>query len=504
MSRHNDIEYYGQQTQEQPQKPKHRRRKNGYRVFTVITFVVLTVYLLGYLINFALRPSVRVESVEMGAISAPSAINGLIIREETVVTSGRAGTPVYYYTENQRVAKGKVVCSVQDSAKVDMIETEIDKIDRDIIDIQKNRTDISAFSDDIKNIEKDIETVYDNYSYRFISGDISGVYDMKDRIKTQMNNRTGIWVAENSQSLSTLQSQRLNYENQLGENKSNVQSTESGIISYRIDGFEDVFTPETMADINKENFKMTYDSKYISKAEVIAAGDPLFKIVSSNIWYIAAYVPENECAGWAKGDSKELFTTVDEEEKSISVSVYSITHGDSESFVVFKTDKDILAFISERYISFKINEDMYEGFKIPNEAIVEKSFLKVPAECIIESEGETGVLKRNDGSDTFVNVNVANYDEQYAYVLQTVDGVKIGDIVLKGDGDSAEPFTVSDLVVYKGVYVANSSMARFKIIDVIGQNADYTIVDSSSGYGLRIYDKIVSDASQIEESQTLY
>ena len=85
-----------------------------------------------------------------------------------------------------------------------------------------------------------------------------------------------------------------------------------------------------------------------------------------------------------------------------------------------------------------------------------------------------------------------------------MDGEKIGDIVLKGDGDSAEPFTVSDLVVYKGVYVANSSMARFKIIDVIGQNADYTIVDSSSGYGLRIYDKIVSDASQIEESQTLY
>lgn len=504
MSRHNDIEYYGQDEYYEQPKPKRRRRRSGYKVFTLLTFAVLTIYLLGYLINFAMRPSVRVESVEMGAISVPATINGLIIREETVAKSTRAGTPVYYYTENQRIGKGKAVCSVQDSAKVDMIETEIDKIDRDIVDIQKNRTDISVFSDDIKNIEKDIETIYDNYSYRFISGRISDVYDMKDRIKTQMNNRTNIWVAENSQSLSALQSQRLNYENQLDENKSNILSSESGIISYRVDGFEDVFTPETMAEITKENFEMTYDTKYISKSEDVAEGDPLFKIVSSNTWYIAAYVPENECAGWEKGDSKELFTTVEEEEKSISVSVYSITPGDGESFVIFKTDKNILDFISERYISFKINEDKYEGFKIPNEAIVEKSFLKVPAESIIESVGETGVIKRSDGSDTFVNVSVANYDEQYAYILQTVDGVKIGDVVLKGEGDGAEPFTISELVVYKGVYVANSSMARFKIIDVIGQNADYTIVDSTSSYGLRIYDKIVSDASQIEESQTLY
>ena len=41
-------------------------------------------------------------------------------------------------------------------------------------------------------------------------------------------------------------------------------------------------------------------------------------------------------------------------------------------------------------------------------------------------------------------------------------------------------------------------------IDIIGQNADYTIVDSESGYGLRIYDKIVADASAVEESQALY
>ena len=106
--------------------------------------------------------------------------------------------------------------------------------------------------------------------------------------------------------------------------------------------------------------------------------------------------------------------------------------------------------------------------------------------------------------DKFVNVGVTSYDEQYAYVLQSVDGLKLGDTVLNGTGMEAETFTISELVVYKGVYVANSSMAQFKIIDVIGQNAEYTIVDNESSYGLRIYDKIVADASTVEEDQTLY
>ncbi len=499
MSHHNNYdEYYDER------EPKKKARLSGYKVFTVVTFIVLAVYLAGYIISFATRPSVRVESVEMGSISVPATISGLIIREETVVTSTREGTPQYYYTDNQRVAKGKVVCSVEDSAKVEKIEEEIETIDRSIIDIQKNRTDISVFSDDIKNIEKDIESVFDDYSYKFLSGDISGVYAMKERVQNHMDTRTNIWIAESSQSLSELQSQRLNYETQLGENKSYITNSVSGIVSYRTDGFESEFTPENMMSITKENFKMSYDAQYIRHSKDVAQGDPLFKIVSSNIWYIAAFIDERECAGWSIGDEKELFATVNEEERSIIAEVLSITPGDGECYVIFKTDKDILDFISERMLSFKINEDKYEGFKIPNEAIVEKSFLKIPVECIIESVGETGVIKRDNGEDAFVNISVTNYDEQYAYVYQSLDGIKLGDSVLKGTGMEAELFTISELVVYKGVYVANSSMAQFKMIEVIGQNADYTIVDSESSYGLRIYDKIVADAAYVEESQALY
>ncbi len=485
-------------------KHTKKRTKGGYKIFTVVTFFILAVYLAGYLISFATRPSVRVESVEMGSIMLPATIEGLIIREESVVTSTRSGTPRYFYTDNEKVAKNKVICSVEDSAKVEKIEAEIDTIDRSIIDIQKNRTDISVFSSDIKNIEKQIDTVFDDHTYKFLSGDISGVYDMKERAVSYMDARTNIWVAESSQSLSELQSQRLNYEAQLGENKSYITNALSGIVSYRTDGFESEFTPENMASITKENFKMSYYVSYIRHSSDVKEGDPLFKIVSSNTWYIAAFIDENESVDWKKGDTKELYTTVNEEEKIIIAEIYSISPKEGENFVIFVTDKDITDFISERELTFKINEDKYEGFKIPNEAIVEKSFIKLPIECVIESVGETSVIKKDNEGDKLVNISVTGYDEGFAYVNQSTDGIKLGDTILKGTGMEAQSYTVSELVVYKGVYVANSSMAQFKMIDIIGQNAEYTIVDSESGYGLRIYDKIVADAATVSESQALY
>ncbi len=485
---------------------KHAKKSgsSGYTIFTIVTFIVLAIYLAGYLVNFFTRPSVRVESVEMGSIMVPATIEGIIIREESVVTSTRSGTPKYFYTDNEKVAKNEAICSVEDSAKVEKIEAEIDSIDRSIIDIQKNRTDISVFSSDIKNIEKEIDGVFDDSTHKFLSGDISGVYDMKERTATYMDTRTNIWIAESSQSLSELQSQRLNYETQLGENKSYITNNVSGIVSYRTDGFESVFTPHNMSAITKENFKMEYDVAYIRHSSDVKEGDPLFKVVSSNTWYIAAFIDENECASWQKGDTKELYTTINEEEKTIITEISSITPYDKECLVIFVTDKDILDFISERALTFKINEDKYEGFKIPNEAIVEKSFLKIPVDCVIESVGETRVIKKDNGEDKLVNISVTGYDESYAYVHQSPDGIKLGDTILKGTGMEAETYTIGELVVYKGVYVANSSMAQFKMIDVIGQNAEYTIVDSESSYGLRIYDKIVADAATVSESQALY
>ncbi len=45
---------------------RKRKRYRRYRMLTVITFAVLSIYLLGYLVAFLSKPSVSVEAVNYG------------------------------------------------------------------------------------------------------------------------------------------------------------------------------------------------------------------------------------------------------------------------------------------------------------------------------------------------------------------------------------------------------------------------------------------------------
>jgi hypothetical protein len=53
------------------------------------------------------------------------------------------------------------------------------------------------------------------------------------------------------------------------------------------------------------------------------------------------------------------------------------------------------------------------------------------------------------------------------------------------------------------VYVANSSIAEYVIVDVLGSNSEYSIVKADDQYGLKVYDKIVSDAKSVEEDESV-
>ena len=52
--------------------------------------------------------------------------------------------------------------------------------------------------------------------------------------------------------------------------------------------------------------------------------------------------------------------------------------------------------------------------------------------------------------------------------------------------------------------MANSSIAKFVVIDIVEQNQEYTIVQAGSTTGLQPYDTIVSDAKNIKEGDSVF
>lgn len=451
---------------------------------------------------FINKPSIGVETVNYGSIDVPATLRGIIVRDEVVVESSMDGTPEYNYSENEKVAKNALVCTVKNTGTTKVIEDEIKKIDKGILDIQKNRTDFSLFKEDIDRTEKNIENSIDSTLYKFINYNVSDVYSLKNQVQTQINLRNQIWLAENTKSTAELSAERDQYESQLEVSQETVRTKDSGIFSLKIDNFEEIVTPQVRKEISAEQIKMTVQPQYISKSLAVSAGSPLFKIIKSNTWYVVANVPNEVSATWKEGDYLDIYTTVDDEEKTVQVKIESMNVGDSTTYVVFVTDRNLIDFLELRTMYFSVKESVYSGFKVPNAAIVERTFLKIPKTFLSNSLDEQGVIKRTTAGDGFQRIKIANSDDNNVYVLQDFDNLKIGDVIV-GTGEGAQTYTIGEVATYKGVYVANSSIAEFTVIDILGQNGDYSIVNAESQFGLKVYDKIVSDAKAVQDEESV-
>ena len=99
------------------------------------------------------------------------------------------------------------------------------------------------------------------------------------------------------------------------------------------------------------------------------------------------------------------------------------------------------------------------------------------------SMGNTGVLLVKGSSTKFTDITAVTSDEDAVYIELEDSGLKTGDVVLQGTGEDAAQVTLSELLPHAGVYVANSSIAKFVVIDVVEQNQEYAIVQAGSTTG---------------------
>lgn len=493
----------------QPQKPSKatlkRRRNYAGRILPLFVFGVIALYLMAQLMMMAVKkPEINVETVTYGTIDTPVSRQGVIVRDEYVVKSDRAGTPFYQYSEGDYVTKSSVVCQVKDTASTNVLEEKLQSIDKDILESQKSRSDLSAFSEDIARIENSMANTVDMFGSRSMKTDASYLYSMRTQLDSCIMQRNEIWLSEDVESLSQLSEQRSSYEQQLSQSMSSVTAPESGVLAFSYDGLEETLTPEALGEITVGQVSGSEKMAYISKVKNVEQGDPLFRIVRSNRWYIVSNFPANEVLDWKVGDKKKLNLISEDSTTSVSATVYAITPGESETKVVFSCFTHMDQFINSRAISFSLESEAVEGLKIPNNAIVEKSLLKIPLDCLTESGGNQGVLLINGDNSKFISTTIISSDDSYAYLAQSDQSLKLGDVILQGTGETAGQYTVAEVETMPGVYVANSSMAKFVPITILEQNQEYAIVRSNSNYGLQVYDTIVSDAKNITEGQSIY
>lgn len=442
----------------------------------LIIFGVLFIYIIVIIISYFQSEHITPYEVTTGSLAVNNTYVGIALREETVVSCDYSGYVNYYARENEKVSNGSMVYTVDSSGKLSEMVNENTGEGSSLTDedLSELKTEISDFSTSFRP-----DSFFDTYDFKF---DIEGTVLKLANYKVLS-------------SIDTLASSNLSDSISFG------YASQSGVLVYSTDGYEGItaetLTPELMKPDN-------YTKSQFHSNDLIAQGDPAYKLITSENWSIIIEIDEER----AQELAEESYINVRFLKNNYtSWAEISILRQNGVIYAKLDFNNSMITFATDRIIEVELLANSEEGLKIPNSAIVERAFYLIPIEYLTKggNTGADGFIRETyleDGtvSTEFVEATIYNSTETEYYVEESV--FNIGDYIIKPD--SNEKYPISKQATLIGVYNINKGYADFKQITILYQNEEYAIVKSNTEYGLSVYDHVVLKGDTVNENDFIY
>ncbi|WP_113675073.1 HlyD family efflux transporter periplasmic adaptor subunit [Vallitalea guaymasensis] len=480
-----------QQNRSTNRRPKRKAPKSkGLGIGTFIYFFIF-LYLIYNIISFLISNDVNYVSAEKGSIYNDELFEGIILRNETVVKSTSNGMASYYVPEGDKINIDSIVCMIDSNGNYTA------EIKKDLNYIN----DKLAYANNC-NSHEDINKNLYTYTMNYDNDTFGNIYEFKNNMKDTVSNITQSLYIHDQLDLDTIRSKEL-LESQINNNISIIKAMKSGVISYRIDGYEN-FSIDNLDIQSLFDFK-SEEEIYTYKQETIKKDSPLFKIIDNDKWYVVCEM-KDDLTDFIQGKDN-ISINIIEKDVTIKTKVYDIVQKNKKEYLILEIDR-YFDLIKNRKIKFRVVYEQYDGIKIPKTAVAEKEFIRIPKSCIAKKGNNEGVLKKTYGENfvggesvEFIKIGFKHIEEESYYVPISEEGLQLNDILVDSTNNN---YTISEKKSLKGVYIINKGYTNFKLIDEIYSADSYIIVETNTPYGIRIYDRVIADASNAKEDVILY
>ena len=377
-------------------KKDKKSKINAKIVVAIIIILAIIVYAIYALARLIMNPTDTC-LVENGKISLEESVKGYIIRDETVIKGENYKNGISQIkTEGEKVAKGDSIFRYYTSGEESLIK-KIKELDVKIQEAMEKENGV--YTSDIKTLEEQIQKkLYEAYE----QNDLQKIKEYKKDLSNNITKKAKI-AGENSPAgsyLKQLISQRSEYENQLNSGSEYITAPKSGVVSYRVDGLEDVLTPSNLASLSKD---MLEELK-LKTGEIVATSDESGKIIDNFYAYIACILKnENIEAAGVKVDSSLKIRLSNSKECTATIE-YIAQENEDESLVVLKITECIEELINYRKISLDILWWSESGLKVPNSAIK------------YESDDLAYITRKRVGYTDDIYVKILKQNDKYSII----------------------------------------------------------------------------------------
>ena len=456
-------------------KPSNEFRMN---IGTIISAIIFFYIIIRILISLQ-KESLSIYEVQNSYIDTNISATALIVRQEELVNATSSGYVSYYVRDGEKIGKNKTVYTIDETGS---IYEKIKDADSDAFELTNDG--LSEIRTRISNFEN-----YFNYA------SFSDVYNFHYDIENAVLELTNEAMIEQLTSLDDSSTDISTYKK--------VTTTDSGIITYYKDGYENFDIHNFKAsDINKSNYKKAT----LKTGEIINSGDPVYKLITSENWYLIAELSDKQVKELSDQDT--VTVNIHNSSKNITCN-FELTKQDNKNFIIISLNQQMVNYINDRFIDIVIIQDQNNGLKIPNTSITKKSVYKIPIDYLSQGSDSTSNNLLNikvlddKGEVTLKQVSPDIYktDDEYCYVDPNDFGQN--DVLVNTQNNDTLALNTAEKAELQGVFCVNQGIATFRYIDVLYQDDEYTIVKPEVPYSIAWYDRIILDQSLVKENQII-
>ncbi len=391
------------------ERKKSRSQSISMSIFVVFVMIITVIVVLKIMKSSDPKPQFMF--IQEGVIEHTITSEGLFIREETVLRSPDNGYLKPLIQAGSRVSSGQTAAVIMKDGSDDHMVT-LKNYEKQISDLQNELMKqgkgpgARAVYDEA---DKEISAQIDIIRHDAINGLSAGISSNRSSISIAIQRRESrlLSIDFNDTRLNELKTQKQLLEEGLEVVTGNIFIETPGIVSYHIDGQEEILNADSAGKMSIDDYKkyLLQDKGNYTVGEYIEKDAAALKIITGIYQQIAVLIPAQQDSEFAE-DSVHVLSVP---EKGVQISgcrvVRKLVQGE-EVLVILTTDRQLSGFSDHRSVVVSISTRTTSGLRIPYSSLYD-----------IANDGKSGDLMIVvNGYAKKIPVTIKDHDSEYAII----------------------------------------------------------------------------------------
>lgn len=361
----------------------------------------------------------RYGTVEYGSITSWDQGDGLIVRDEQIFRVDSYGKIEYFAADGEMVEKDELLAVLYKKDYDEDLIDDLYKIKQKIANYQKKNIVQDILDSDYDKLETDINEAVKNIQLLVCDNSLESLEYQEKQLRNLLIRRQEFLNKKITpdQYLQKLYEEEAKLSQQIDEWKIDIVAPDTGIVSFQLDGLEEILNIGSLDYMTIEEFLAISNNLSIQDMQTEEEIEwPLFKLINPSKWYLVCHIPTTDIF-YEKNDVLNIKLLGSHEEVLEGI-VYKIDRGNDSSLIILELTEGIDSIVHTRRLPVEIGKTT-EG-------------LLVPSSSIIKNNGKTGVEFVYRREICFVEVKIKAMNDEKAVVEKVgdVEGLNIHDKVV--------------------------------------------------------------------------